>query len=147
MIVIEKIDALAWQDFSENAHRIAFSEVREAKVERIDYALLATEDSILYGYVTVRELDSTSVYWQYGGAFPPSEKSSKAVRTYQKFIEYSRAQYERISTLVHNENIRYLKLAMSQGFRIIGCRMFNKEIYVELLLELTKGDSVCGQLS
>lgn len=138
MINVERIEKDQWREMSSDAHRAVFSEIRDAESERIDFALLAIEDGKLYGYCTVRELDSESVYWQYGGAFPSSEKSIRAVKSYDCFVGYCKARYRRVSTLVANGNIRYLKLAMSRGFRIIGVRTFKGEIFVELLNEFTK---------
>lgn len=135
MINVERVEKEQWKEMSESAHRAVFSEIKLSETERIDYALLATEDGKLYGYCTVRELDQDSIYWQYGGAFPPSEKSIRAVRAYEAFIKYCSDRYKRISTLVSNENIRYLRLAMAHGFRIIGVRTFRQEIFVELLNE------------
>lgn len=138
MIEVSKLSSEEWKSYSEDAHKIAFKEIRPASWDRIDYALLGTELGILYGYLTARELDAKSVYWQYGGAFPPSMKSPKAVKGYGAFIQYARERYDRITTLVENENITYLKLAFAFGFRVIGVRCFENKIYCELLLDFKK---------
>lgn len=137
-MIVERIEKEDWKELSESAHRAVFDERRNADCERIDYALLAVRDGVLQGYCTVRELDSDSVYWQYGGAFPPAAKSRFAYEAYSGFVEYTKERYERITTLVENENVRYLKLAMHFGFRIIGCRFFGGQTFVELLLEFKK---------
>ena len=136
-IEIMQLDPEQWSVFSEDAHRASFSEFRPAYMDRIDYALLAhdsTKRGVL-GYVTIRELDAESVYWQYGAAFDSIAKGVLVSRVYQRFIDYMREKYKRITTLVENTNVSYLKLAMKMGFRIIGVRNFKGMILVELLLD------------
>lgn len=137
-MIVERIEKEDWVELSESAHRAVFSESRSRHADRIDYALLAINVGVLQGYCTVRELDSESVYWQYGGAFPTSEKSLRAVAAYKAFVNYTKERYSRVTTLVENTNVAYLKLAMHFGFRIIGCRLFHGQIFVELLLEFNK---------
>jgi hypothetical protein len=132
-----------WALYSEDAHKICFSEKRPWQMDRIDFALVAvdTDKRDPLGYVTVRELDSESVYWQYGGAFPSSEKSLWAYKAYEKFVKWTKERYSRVTTLVESENVRYLKMAMSVGFRVIGVRIFKGQVLCELLLEFKKGES------
>lgn len=138
MIDVERVEKSEWSSVSESAHSAVFQEIRPKEWDRIDYALLTVEDGRLYGYCTVRELDSKSIYLQYGGAFPPASKSVKAYRCYGALINYFVGKYEHVTTLVENTNVAYLKLAMAFGFRIIGVRFFSGEIFVELFLDLTK---------
>ncbi len=104
-------------------------------MDRIDYAIVLKDENELLGYCTCKELDDESVYWQYGGAFPTAQNSSKAVEVYMVLVSWAHEKYKRITTLVENDNVRYLKLAMHAGFRIIGVRMFGGKILVELLNE------------
>lgn len=136
-IQIMQLDPEQWSVFSEDAHRAAFSEFRPAYMERIDYAILAHEPQNrgVLGYVTVRELDADSAYWQYGAALDTVSKGVLAVRVYERLINHMREKYKRITTLVENGNVPYLKLAMKMGFRIIGVRMFKGTVLVELLLD------------
>lgn len=135
-----------WGVFSEQAHKIVFSEKRPSELERYDYALVGInqETRDLLGYATVRELDGESVYWQYGGAFPTSKASVWALQVYQAFVAWTRARYKRVTTLVESENVAYLKLAMAVGFRVIGCRTFKGKIYCELLNDFEKGEKLNG---
>lgn len=136
---ILKFSPLEWELFSENAHLAVFNEKRKFEMERIDYALLIKEGETLLGYLTAREFDADSVYWQYGGCFPTSLDSFKAVHCYEKFLEWTRAQhYKRITTLIENDNIRYMKLAMKFGFKVIGVRLFEGKVLVEFLNDLLK---------
>lgn len=143
-ILLQKLNAEEWKVFSEDAHRACFSEVRSASIERIDFALLAHDPTSrgVLGYVTVRELDSESVYWQYGGAFENIEKGVLVYRIYKEFIEFTGKHYKRVTTLVENTNLAYLKLAMKFGFRIIGVRVFKGTILVELLLDFEEHKNI-----
>lgn len=124
-----------WAVICSDAHLTVFNEIRDPLMDRIDYALVIEEEGTPLGYLTAREFDSETVYWQFGGAFPTSVSSAKAVECYRHMVEWALHRYKRIVTYVENENVKYLKLAMHFGFRIIGCRIFNKEILVELMNE------------
>lgn len=134
-IQVEQLFPDEWRSISESAHLAMFDEKRSSSMDRIDYALVLKDEKGLCGYCTCRELDDESVYWQYGGAFPGTHGTSKAVEVYMILVEWAHEKYKRITTLVENENVRYLKLAMHAGFRIIGCRNFGGKILVELLNE------------
>lgn len=137
-IFVMRFDAESWnRDWAEAAHKVVFEEKRPAEMNRIDFALLVINAKNEPGaYCTVREFDHESIYWQYGGAFPGTIGTIYTVQMYEALIEWCRQKYKRITTLVNNENISYLKLCMKFGFRIIGVRVFKGEIFVELLNEL-----------
>jgi hypothetical protein len=139
MIQIERIDASEWNVLAEDAHLVVFQENRPAFMNRIDYVLIASSNLEMIGYITVRELDSASVYWQFGGVLPKYRSTATVLKAYQKAIEETKVAYENIFTYIRNDNIRMLKLAMSQGFKIIGTKTFDGVIYVEHLLELQGG--------
>lgn len=113
-------------------------------MDRVDFALLAVDPvrTDVLGYVTVRELDYESVYWQYGGAFESIAKGPIVYRIYSDFVECMRDKYKRITTLVENTNVSYLKLAMKLGFRIIGVRSFKGIVLVELLKDFEVEDAL-----
>lgn len=126
-----------WREFAETAHATCFGEIRPASMNRIDFAMLAVKDETPAGYITVREFDEESVYWNYGGVFPGVKNTTTAFLVYelgiQKCLEMG---YKRITTLIENSNIVMLKMAMKIGFRIIGIRNFDSKIFCELLLNL-----------
>lgn len=130
-----KFSAQDWQQYSENAHKIAFNEHKPRDWDRIDFALLVVDADKPAGYVTCREHDSHSVYWQFGGAFPGTKESIHAYRGYQAFVEWCRPRYQRVGTLIENTNTAMLKMAMKVGFRIVGVRNFKGSILLEHLLE------------
>lgn len=133
---VVRLTPLEWKAISTDTHLVVFEQARSADMDRIHYALIARDDlNNVYGYVTVKEQDSESVYWQYGGAFPSCAKTVRVHSVYKEFIEWTRSKYKRISAMVENKNIRYLKLAMAHGFKIIGVKNFKNTILIELLLD------------
>lgn len=142
LVEISRLDPEQWSAFSEDAHRACFSELRPAYTDRIDYAILAHDPDSrgVLGYTTVRELDNESVYWQFGGVFDNISKGPLVYKVYLALIEYMRKNYKRITTLVENTNVSYLKLSMKAGFRIVGVRMYKGAILVELLLDFEEKD-------
>jgi RimJ/RimL family protein N-acetyltransferase len=136
---IEKLNPIEWALLAERAHLSVFDETRAKDMDRIDFALLMLNYEMLQGYITCRELDKESLYWQFGGAFPSAHSTIRSSLAYDEAIRWCKEQgYKRITTLVENENVRYLKMAMHYGFRIIGCRFFDGKILVELFNDLTK---------
>jgi RimJ/RimL family protein N-acetyltransferase len=132
-LAVKQLSPDEWRALSEDAHLVMFGENRPASMDRIDYALIVEEEGVPCGYLTAKELDAEGVYWQFGGAFPGTQGSGRSAQCYEKLLEWTFERYKRITTLVENANVRYLKFAMHFGFRIIGCRMFDGIVLVELL--------------
>ncbi len=87
---LEVIDSKTWALHSEDAHKIAFGKVKPASWDRIDFALLAVDDSEMpMGYITCREHDHETIYWQFGGAFPGTKGTCKT------WLIYNLANYHR----------------------------------------------------
>lgn len=130
-----------WAELSEKAHLIVFNETKKPEMERVDYALLVESDSgVPMQYATCRELDSESLYFQYGGSFPGTKGTPKSVRCLQKIIEWAEFYgYRRISFLVENTNEAMLKLALHCGFLITGIRHFKGLILLEHVKEFPSG--------
>lgn len=143
MTRIVRIEKEEWAQFSENAHLIVFAEKKSADMDRIDFALVAeTEDSKLQGYITCREFDAKSLYWQYGGAFPGTFRSFSAMNPYREFLTWSEKRYDRVMTLVENVNYPMLKMHLASGFLIVGFRVHQGQGMVELVKEFTKRGEV-----
>jgi len=133
---IERIEPQIWSSLSENAHKIAFNTLKPASQDRISFALLAVNDAnIPLGYVTCREHDADTLYWQFGGAFPGTIGTTISFPTYCQFVEWCKPHYKRITTLIENTNTVMLKMAMKVGFRIIGVRFYKGSILLEHVLE------------
>lgn len=140
--VIKRIGPELWRDlFSKNAHLFSFKEIREPRMDRIDYALLVINDNDEpVAYQTCKELDSTSVYWQFGGVFPPIIGTVNSMKVYEALRDYHKEHYDRVTTYIENENCVMLKMAMKIGFRICGIKYFNGKILLEHKLEFKHGN-------
>lgn len=131
-----KLSPSEWEKMSEDAHLVVFDELRPTRMDRIDFALLALDrDDNICAYVTCRELDEESVYWQYGGSFPGSRDTIKSFQAYQAFVRFSKENYKHVGTLIENTNQVMLKMAMKVGFIITGIRNFKGSILLEHQLD------------
>lgn len=136
MIQVRRLSKEEWMEMAENAHLVCFNEKRPAGLDRIDYALLNVSGDTVLNYCTVKELDSESVYWQFGGAFPNSRGSVHSTRSYARNIAWTFEQgYKRITTYAKNTNKEMLRIQLKCGFIPIGMRTVQGEVYVEMLLE------------
>ncbi len=136
-IRIERFDRREWMKLSENAHRVCFGTLKPAEWDRIDYALMAVAEQPV-GYLTCREFDAETVYWQFGGSFPGAKGTLLSWRAYQAFVDYAQSKYKRVTTLIENDNLAMLKMALKIGFRVIGTRTFRGSILLEHLLEFDR---------
>lgn len=125
-----------WAKHSELAHLIVFNKRKPASMDRIDFALVAQKDDALISYVTCREHDAETLYWQFGGAFPGTKNTSLSFQAYQMGINWCKEKgYKRVTTAVENTNIVMLKFALKVGFLIVGIRNHHGSVLVELVLE------------
>lgn len=134
----EIIDADDWRrDYSENAHIIAFGKRKPAEWDRIDYAMLFISEVSKkpVGYVTCREFDHETVYWQFGGAMPETKGTHVSVQAFQAGLEWTKLHYKRVTFVVENKNAAMLKLAQHEGFLIVGIRNFHGTVLVEFMKE------------
>lgn len=137
---VEKLNPDQWHMFSEHAHKAVFQKIKPAGTDRIDYALLCIDDNAtVLAYVTVREHDHETVYWQFGGSLDSARGTLKSFRAYQAFVNFQKKATKRITTLVENTNTVMLKFAMKVGFKISGVRMFQGSVLVEHVLEFEGG--------
>lgn len=137
---VHKISKQDWGALSENAHLLAFEKSKPVAFDRIDYALLCVaEDDKPIGYITVRELDHESVYWQFGGGFPWAQKSALVARAYDKCLDLQFTMSKRITTKIENTNYPMLRLALSRGWVICGCGHYNGTTLVDLIKEAGNG--------
>jgi hypothetical protein len=137
-VKVEKITPAEWAKYSGHAHLIAFGKTLPPGSERIDFALLAVHGEQAMGYVTCREQDAETVYWQFGGAFPGTKDTIRTFQGYRAFVDACRG-YKRITTLIENTNTVMLKMAMAVGFRVVGVRAYKGSILLEHLLEFKGG--------
>lgn len=137
MIRVEPLSTTAWNDISENAHKVAFGTVKPASLERIDFALMAVDSASdqPLGYVTCREHDAETLYWQFGGALPGTKGTIKSWRAYQEGLGWCEGRYKRVTTMIENTNLPMLELALKAGFLVNGIRYTADKILVELVKE------------
>jgi hypothetical protein len=135
MIEVKKIPVEMWREIAEEAHLVVFNETRLNEQNRIDFALMAVDEKPLQ-YVTCRELDNETLYWQYGGAFPSCKGTPKSFAAYKAIIEACKnLGYKRISFLVENNNFPMLKFALAVECNIVGMRTFQGSVWLEHLKE------------
>ncbi len=134
---VAKVPAEEWQQkFSAESHRLVFGTIKPKHRDRIDYALLVIRDEAPVGYVTVKEYDCETVYWQFGGVFPRLRRSMTAVRAIEEALEWQKKHSRRILTYVENKNLPMLRFYLGYGFLIIGTRTYNNMVMVDLVKEL-----------
>lgn len=138
---VVQINKEDWAKVSEDAHLVVFSEVKRSDTDRIDFALMVeNREGFPMFYATCRELDSTSMYFQYGGSFPGTKDTVYSLRAFQAILRWVKEHgYERIGYFVQNDNLAMLKLAMKTGFKITGVRNFKGHILLEHILEFGNG--------
>jgi len=122
-----------WAHYSKDAHKAVFGEIREPELDRISYAMLIHNQEKPIAFTTCRELDSESLYLQYGGCFS-GNVGIPSIRAFEAVLRESKGKYKRISALVKNDNVNCLHMFMKFGFRAIGIRYFKNEIFLEMFL-------------
>lgn len=135
MIKVEVVKPHDWAAITNLLHHCVFGSHLKPDQERISFALLGRKDDEVLGFVTCLETDSNTLYWKFGGTVPGARQTSMSWLLYQRFVNLCKEKYERITTLIENDNITMLKMAMKVGFRIIGVRIYNGQILLEHLLE------------
>lgn len=129
--MIISYDPSQWGLVSERLHAETFGEFRPDSLNRIDFALVYWLDDEPLGYMTCREMDSESVYIGYGGILPKNRRNPKSFTGYMELLMYLQERYLRASTLIENNNVEMIRLAMKVGFRITGVRNFKGQIFLE----------------
>ncbi len=125
----------SWQ--MHRAYAKTFHELRPAHLERPDFVLFCEYKERPCGFVTCIEMDSETVYWQFGGLFDEVKSTIAARSAISGCIEKMREKgFKRISTRVENTNLRMLRLEMKFGFLVVGTYTFKNKIYLELVNEL-----------
>ena len=138
---VEVLSPEQWATVSEGTHFEVFGTLKPKDWDRIDYALLALREGepLPMAYVTCREVSRDCVYWQFGGVFPEVRGTFATWAIYKTFIEWARAKYKMVSTYTANDNYAYLKMALKAGFKIIGTRNVDGQVFVDLKLDF-KGE-------
>jgi hypothetical protein len=138
-VEIKQFTPEEWYRYAEEAHKAVFKQQRDPWLDRISFAWLIYKEDGVIGYVTCKETDSESLYWQYGGSID-EKRGLASARGFEAILRKAEKSYRRLSTLVENDNVNYLHLCMKHGFRVIGLRVFEGKILLELFIEFKKED-------
>lgn len=135
-MTVDQLSRDEWRILSEDAHKFCFSELRPSSLDRIDFALLAQENLDPVAYMTLREIDSETVYLQYGGSFRPGTIHS--FRGYKLMLNRLKEMgFKRGQTYIENTNTPMLKFALKMGWLITGVRVFQDKDKTSILTEQT----------
>lgn len=133
-----KVTGDAWRwSFSEAAHKAVFGKLKPAERDRIDFAYLFVKEETdkPIGYVTCRETDSETVYWQYGGILEAYRNSTVGLRVVKAALDMCLSEYERVHCLIENDNRPMLGLALKAGMKITGLRTYGTSVLLEHVKE------------
>lgn len=137
-IEVEELTRDEWAEFAARAHLECFGKHYPPERQRFDFALTACLGDQILGYVTCRETDSETVYWQFGGAFPGTRDTLLSWPGYVALVKHCN-RYKRITTLIENTNRVMLKMAAKVGFVIVGVRHVGGSTLLEHYLEFDHG--------
>lgn len=137
-MIVDRILPKEWREQSEAAHTVVFGKRKPASWDRLDFILVAGDGKTPAGYVSCREHDAETVYWQFGGSFPGARDTLSSFKAFSAFVEWTRPKYKRATCLIENDNLVMLKMAMKVGFRIVGVRCFEGKVLLEHLLSFSK---------
>ena len=126
-----------WDEYKDGYYRALFGTQR-GDLDSIDYCSLVIFRDHIAGYVTVKELDKKTAYWQLGGVLPKFQNTVFSVKGYKDLIGWFSERYKYIRTRIVNTNTKMLRMALKAGFLIIGTVMFHNKVYVEL--NYTRGE-------
>lgn len=131
-----KLTPEEWRMSARDAHVAAFDEMPPEGYDNIDAALLVINTIVdkPIVYITVKDLGGGEVYLKHGGAFDLAKNSTWAFSAYRLAIAHLSESYNKMSTLVHNTNIKYLKMALSVGFKVTGMKVVEGNTLLELTM-------------
>ena len=143
-LVYSRISKEEWRErFSHNARMSVFGEDLDPAVERIDFAYLVADGSTdqLYIYCTFYEMDSTSLYLSFGGAFPDSRGTDKTKEALLGLYKYlGKNGYKTVNYHCKNTNPAMIKLGLKTGAVIVGMSVSPRSILLEHYVDLEKGN-------
>jgi RimJ/RimL family protein N-acetyltransferase len=133
---IEKVSPAEWYEMAGAAHLVMFAEDRPPDVDRIQFALIQGDGRNPHSYLTARELESDSCYIQFGGVFPKFRGQQHGNDYMKRYMDWFWEHgYVRINCLVENTNLPMIKVLLSTGFLVIGCRFFEGIVLLEFLMK------------
>lgn len=136
-MIIEKISSEEWKNtYMKSMYEEVFGAERPVGLEKCDYVLIAKDSELdPVGFITCHEMDSETVYWQFGGAAKKVKNTNHVLNHYIHFLAWSLAKYKRVTTRIENTNSSMLRMAIRCGFLVYGIWNFKNKIYLELCFE------------
>ena len=142
ILKVSQLPQFEWEKISEEAFVASFGSFRPKDLERYDFALMLErfdgEEKDIAAFITCKEMDSETLYWQFGGVLPKYEKTCPVYTGYQKFILWAKERYKRVTTRIENKNYPMLKMAMRAGFLVVGTYAHKDKLYLELVNEFDR---------
>jgi RimJ/RimL family protein N-acetyltransferase len=119
---IVKLDAGQWDDICSSTLKYSFGYEWPKGKTRADFAIIVQDKTTQtpYGYASIIELDSESVFLEHGGNFKSTISTSFTFRGYSMIIDYLKEKYRNLSTRILNTNTAMLKMALKAGFIVTG---------------------------
>jgi len=122
--------------FIEDLHKSIFGDSIPADYFRYDSCLITQDDdNNLVSYVLIREISSETIELGWGG----TSKDSRGILSkisLDLFTQECLNHYENVTLQTCNKNLPMLRLALSLGYIVVGCRVANNG---ELFVILNKG--------
>jgi hypothetical protein len=116
--------------FLEHLHLTTFGAELPHDFFRYDALLIAGDDTTMFSYTLVREISSETVELAWGGT-STEHRGFRSLKILSSFCEEVFKEYKYVTIQVHNKNYPMLKLALGNGFTIIGTRATESgDIYV-----------------
>ena len=136
-MTIDKIPLSEWKSkYMQNMYLESFGGERNDLIEKCDFVLIARNENIQpVAFITCHEMDTETIYWQFGGACDNIKKSIRVMSHYVHFLVWCMARYKRVTTRIENTNTAMLKMAIHCGFVVYGIWNFKNKIYLELCYE------------
>lgn len=138
MIEVRKITSEQWDKLKHDAHVAVFAEL--PGTERVDFALITVKkdtDEIVQ-YVTIREYDSESIHWFYGGSFDKFKGTITAYRSMDALLSWARQNYKKLSFFTANTNFAMIKFGVKHNFQITGMRLVSNGLLLEHVINFSK---------
>jgi len=126
-----------WGTVATKVHAAVFGAGLPENFQRIDFAIVAEDDEKLVGYMTGVEINSELLRFGFGGCVPGFQNTLRVVKAYSMALEWAKkGPWLSAITIIKNDNLPSLKLALAHGFRVIGVQYFEGDVLLELQLKL-----------
>ena len=125
-MILEFIPKEDWVKFSEGCYAEVFGQYRRSSLDRIDFAVGTTVDDRPVAYITCKEFDGETLYYQFGGRFPGASRIL-LVRFFEALNKWALSKYKKVFMLVERDNTPMIKLGFHTGFRIEGVTIYKDD--------------------